>query len=127
MAHAYDAVIPLFLTDDSHDACLIGSGVLVLIEADYFLLTAARVTDHLDGHRFLLIPGEDRMIQVAGGFAQLGRAGERDEKASSLDIAYYHLERSFVKRLANHYHPIAKPEIGMLNQVLDGDLYTLAG
>ena len=46
------------------------------------LLTAAHVTDHLDGHHFLFIPGEDRIIHVEGGFAQLGRAAERDEKAS---------------------------------------------
>jgi len=91
------------------------------------LLTAAHVTDHLDGHHFLFIPGEDRIIQVEGGFAQLGRATERDEKASSLDVAYYHLERSFVKRLSNCYHPIAKSGIGMLDQTLNGDLYSLAG
>ena len=91
------------------------------------LLTAAHVTDHLDGHHFLFIPGEDRIIQVEGGFAQLGRATERDEKASSLDVAYYHLERSFVKRLSNCCHPIAKSGIGMLDQTLNGDLYSLAG
>ena len=127
MAHPYDAVIPLFLANDPDDVCLVGSGVLVLLEAEYFLLTAAHVTDHLDGHHFLFIPGEDRIIQVEGGFAQLGRAAERDEKASSLDVAYYHLERSFVKRLSNCYHPIAKSGIGMLDQALNGDLYSLAG
>jgi hypothetical protein len=127
MAHPYDAVIPLFLANNPGEVCLVGSGVLVLIEEEYFLLSAAHVTDHLDGHHFLFIPGEDRIIQVDGGFAQLGRAGERDEKASLLDVAYYHLERSFVKRLSKSYHPIAKAEIGMLDQALDGDLYSLAG
>ena len=127
MAHPYDAVIPLFLANDPDDVCLVGSGVLVLLEAEYFLLTAAHVSDHLDGHHFLFIPGEDRIIQVEGGFAQLGRAAERDEKTSSLDVAYYHLERSFVKRLSNCYHPIAKSGIGMLDQALNDDLYSLAG
>ena len=53
MAHPYDAVIPLFLANDPDDVCLVGSGVLVLLEAEYFLLTAAHVTDHLDGHHLI--------------------------------------------------------------------------
>src|SRR6266567_5846165 len=127
MTHPYDAVVPLFLANDPDEVCLVGSGVLVLVEKEYFLLTAAHVTDHLDGHHFLFIPGEDRIIQVEGGFAELGRTGERDEKASSLDVAYYHLERSFVKRLSTSYHAITKSGIRMLDQALDGDLYSLAG
>jgi hypothetical protein len=127
MAHAYDAIVPLFLSSESDELCLVGSSVLVVIEEEYFLLTAAHVTDHVDESHFLFTPGNDHIIQVEGKFAQLGRAGERDEKASALDVAYYRLEQSFIERLSESYRPIDMAGIDMLDRALGRDLYSLAG
>jgi hypothetical protein len=104
----------------------IGSGVLLQIKDEVFLLTAAHVTDASETGT-LLLPGRDGITLICGHFAHIPvpRGGKRsDDKA---DIAYFRLSEDLRTNLDPSLLILTRDDILLCDQLLDGDLYTFAG
>src|SRR3989338_3306676 len=88
-----DAVCPIFLeTEGTGEVELIGSGVLLKIYDELYLLTAAHVTDAQQyGH--LLVPGRDGLTGVGGHFAHLAVSPGATRSDDCVDIAYFRLDK----------------------------------
>lgn len=115
------------LNVDTEDVTPVGSCVLVQIGHEHFLPTAAHATDQAVNDYVIVIPVERRLAEIQGHFAQLGRLGERDDKACSLDISYFHLDRQFADRIRPDYFPILGDAVHNLDAAAPGDLYSIAG
>jgi hypothetical protein len=120
MADAYNSILPMFLLNvDTEDVTPVGSCVLVQIGHEHFL-RAAHVTDQAVNDYVIVIPVERRLAEIQGHFAPLGRLGERDDKACSLDISYFHLERQFADRIRPDYSPILGDAVHNLDTAAAG-------
>jgi hypothetical protein len=127
-SHPFDAVIPLFKQgQSSDDLAATGSCVWVDIEGEQFLLTAAHVTDARIAGDILLVPAGEQLAPPDGTFVQLGKHGLRDKRSLAVDAAYFHISSGFADRLKPRYSPISRRRIDMMDEVREGDLYSIAG
>jgi len=105
----------------------IGSGVLLQIKDEVFLLTAAHVTDALETGT-LFLPGRGGIITpICGHFAHIPvpKGGKRsDDKA---DIAYFRLSEDLRTNLDPSLLILTRDDILLCDHLLEGDLYTFAG
>jgi hypothetical protein len=104
----------------------VGSGILLQIKSEIFLLTAAHVTDTLqDGT--LHIPGKQRITPVSGMFAHIPVPRMASRSDDTADIAYFRLSKELREKLHPSLPIMTRDDIFILDQTLEGDLYTFAG
>ena len=123
----YKAVCPIFLDhNDRTKTEQIGSGVLLQIATEKFLLTAAHVTD-LQKEGALLIPGKDGLTQIYGNLAHLAVPRGFKRIDDKMDIAYYRLPRDLAGNLHPDLVPLTRDHLFLSDNMLEGDVYTFVG
>lgn len=127
-SHLLAAVSPVFYKDgEQPELAQVGSGVLLRIGPEVFLLTAAHVTDYSKTGT-LYIPFADGISPIFGElvFNNLrGNATSReDDKA---DIGYYKLAEKLREKLDPSLQPIAVNDLLLTNDLEEGDLFTFVG
>jgi hypothetical protein len=83
-------IIPLYGTNDRRERYVIGTGVLLRIQNDGFLITAAHVLDeNRRAQTNIEIPGDGRLVPIDGQTmtTPLPSSGRRDSRFAFFDIA----------------------------------------
>ncbi len=118
-------VVPIFgSVRNSLD--LVGSGVLVKIGNETFVLTASHVTDHRKDFD-LMIPGNSSLIGMGGYFAdtKLPSTGRRlDDR---YDTAYFRLDDEVARDIHPDFHALGPAEVDSRDVTKKGDAYTMIG
>ena len=122
-----DSVCPVFRTNkDFFNMSHIGSGVLVDLGNESFLLTAAHVTDQrLDG--ILHIPTCAGIEPIRGFFADFVPFLSKTRDGDKGDTSYYRLDRQFRETLHSSLRPLSITDLDLDDQLHDGDLFTFVG
>jgi hypothetical protein len=123
-----DAICPVFhLQGDNFNSMQqVGSGVLVRIADETFLLTAAHVLDHqANGHLF--IPGSDGITSLYGYHAYTKPPGMTSREDDKGDIGYYKLPPPLREGLDPMLKPVGMDDLLLTDYLEDGDLFTFAG
>ena len=97
-------VVPLYGTDERKQRYVIGSGVLVCIQQDGFLVTAAHVLDeHLRAQTNIEVPGRGALMPLSGQAIKtpLPQSGRRED--DPLDIGVVPLPPELVDDLLAHF------------------------
>lgn len=120
-----ESVCPLFVAaGECGNVDHIGSGVLVDIHGQWFLLTAAHVTDHPGN---ILLPGRQGLTPVDGYFSHLAVPKGRTRNLDTLDIAYFRLNEAMHSVLEERVRPIRRDGALLFETKMEGDLYTFCG
>jgi hypothetical protein len=103
----YDCLVPVFLrTDVPRRLQQFGTAVFAESQSDFFLFTAAHVTDDR-AQGDLLVPTRDGLSPIEGYLAYVDLLPEDTRREDHIDIAYYRLSREFAKELAHHFTAIS--------------------
>jgi hypothetical protein len=122
-----NAVMPIFLTDNFNENVeQIGSGVLIEIGEEIYLLTAAHVTDWRD-KGILCIPGKSGIKPIAGHVVSLEMPTKIDRQNDKVDISYFRLSHDLAQDLHDEAKPIVREDMNLTESLIEGDLYTFAG
>lgn len=122
-----DCVWPVFCVAHESDRMeQVGSGVLLRISDEVFLLTAAHVADER-GSGNLFLPGRGEIVPVSGHFAHIlvPKGGKRaDDK---IDVAYFRLSEDLRTNLDPSLRVLIRDDVLLHDQLFEGDCYTFAG
>ena len=104
----------------------IGSGVLLRLFDEIFLLTCAHVTDSSeDGD--LYIPGRKQIVPINGHLSHSQMPTGTSRETDRLDMAYYRLARDLQSNIDARFHPIEPECIDPHDRPRERDLYTFVG
>lgn len=122
-----DAVFPVFCMKDKNSPLeQIGSGVVVEIGDDLFMLTAAHVTDHgEDG--LLYMPVQDGIESISGGFSHNPVPSDSSRSEDNADMAYYHLTSEWRQKLHPSIKPVGVGDLLLTDDMETGNLFTYVG
>jgi hypothetical protein len=122
-----NSICPVFLTNkDFLSMNHIGSGVLIELGSELFLLTAAHVTDQrLDG--ILHIPTCLGIEPICGFFADFVPFLSKTRASDKGDTSYCRLDRKFRETLHPSLRPLSITDLDLDDQLHDGDLFTFVG
>jgi hypothetical protein len=127
MPNTEQSVCPIFVERSQPGVVeQIGSGVLVEIHGELFLLTAAHVTDYEDLGR-MLVPGTQGLIAPHGYFAHLAVAAGGKRLNDKIDIAYYRLDQEILNDLYPKFKPLEREDVALFDSLTEGDIYTFSG
>jgi hypothetical protein len=121
------AVCPIFRTDKQH--CFmthIGSGVLLRLGDETFLISAAHVTDHNKSH-ILHIPGNNGITPINGYFADSLPFLSKTRADDKGDTSYYRLAPELAESLDFSLKPLGIADLELDDSLADGDLFTFVG
>jgi hypothetical protein len=122
-----EAVCPLFwMSHENEKMEQIGSGVLVQLHEELFLLTAAHVTDASETGD-LYMPAEEKLVPVNGHFAHNPAPSGSKRNVDQLDIAYFCLSPELRAALHRTFRPICPNEIDPFDEPSIHDYYTFVG
>jgi hypothetical protein len=120
------AVCPIFLSRDGLSPEQVGSGTLLRIGDEIFVLTAAHVTD-MQVTGALCIPTVEGISPLTGHFSHNPPPDGRTRYNDVEDMAYYRLD----PRLRDHLHaslcPFGVSDLQLSDDLEDGDLFTFVG
>jgi hypothetical protein len=125
-SRALHAIIPIALRQhNSTKTEVIGSGVIVQIHNETFLLTAAHVLDReSDGD--LLVPGKLYFSPLAGHFFKLKPPASGRREDDKFDVAYCCLDNGLRSNLHSNCAVLERPDCSF-EKATTPKLYTLAG
>jgi len=121
-----DSVIPIFHEDfQTEKINQIGSGVLILFRAYYFILTAGHVIDEQkSGH--LLIPGVTRHLTgIRGRFSHFNPIIDR--KNDLVDVGYFKLETDFGLELSKVFEVVTEQDMFLAPEYAEDTIFSLCG
>ncbi|QDU15833.1 hypothetical protein CA11_36610 [Gimesia maris] len=118
------AVLPVFTEDFiSSNLKHIGSGVLLRIGNELFVLTAAHVIDH----GTIFMPAVDEIEQITGGFS-FNPIPEHGSRAKDpIDIGYIHLSNDWLRKLHPEIKPLSVDDLLLIDELETGDIFTFVG
>lgn len=105
---------------------LIGSSVLIKIDHETYLLTAAHVTDFNETHE-LMIPGKDSLIHLSGYLADIKLPSSGRRADDRYDIAYYKLDHDVVLHLHPDFSTVVPEDVDLMDVAAESDAYSLIG
>lgn len=104
----------------------LGSGVLLRLKEEVFLLTVAHVTDEMD-RGSLLIPGREEIVPIDGFRSHVPLPVGSTRAADKIDIAYLRLSEQSRLDVHSDFEPLEWNNLGIFDTLCEGDLYTFAG
>ena len=123
----YECIVPIFVIHYKNDDCEhIGSGVLIEIHGEVFLLTAAHVLD-CRAHGTLSIPTQDGITSITGHVASICPSNIKVGQKDKLDIAYFKLNHNLVKKLDSRFTPLQRDGCHLTDNLQADDTYTFSG
>lgn len=126
--HIQDAVFPVFAAgSQSEPLDHIGSGVVIKIGNELFVLTAAHVTDYAQGDGAIFMPAAEGIEQMTGGlsFNPVPVHGSRDDDIG--DMGYYHLSDEWRTKLHPSIKPLSLNDLLLTDELETGDIFTYVG
>lgn len=121
------AVCPIFWMPHEIDRMeQIGSGVLLELFDEVFLLTSAHVTDASETGD-LYIPGRQQIVPIEGHSAHNPVPLNGDRKDDRLDFAYYRLSTDLKFNLHDSFQPIRAQDVDPFDRPNERDYYTFVG
>lgn len=117
------AVIPIFRVRQNRFPESVGSGILMTIGDNLFLISAAHVLDCPDP---LLIPCDDRLVELRGS-GRISVSPESGRKNDLHDSGFICIEPTLAARLLDSSYCLSAGEIEMSDETEDGDLYVFSG
>ena len=118
-----EAVIPIFRMRRDIFPESVGSGILLKIGDNLFLISAAHVLDCPDP---LLIPCDGRLVELQGS-GRISVPPESGRKNDLHDSGFICIEPALAARLVNSGYCLSAGEIEMSDETEDGDLYVFSG
>jgi hypothetical protein len=121
------AVCPIFW-EPRHSDCLeqIGSGVLIKLYDEVFLLTAAHVTDEGENGD-LYVPGREQIVSLSGHLSYNPPLAGESRKSDKFDIAYFHLSEDLRGNLDTNFLPLDSESVNPFDRPNEKDFYTVVG
>jgi len=120
------AVFPIFRENAAEEKEHEGSGVLLEIGDELFVLSAAHVFDHAEGSP-LYMPAADQLDQMHGSISQgvMPECGSR--KDDRVDMAYYRLATEWKHKLHPDITPASIFDLLLTDVVETGNVHTFCG
>lgn len=108
----WDEMCPIFIEDDG-SYTHIGTGVLVDIWNNIYLLTAAHVIDHLYiKKKELYMPNNDgRFIKIDGDLFHDHLTWNQKREDDTIDFSYYKLKEEMVLNITKNFKPLNEKQI----------------
>lgn len=122
-----DAVCALFFVPHEKERMeQVGSGVLISLFDDIFLLTAAHVTD-LKATGELYIPGRSQIVPINGHFAHNPIPSGSKRTEDRLDSSYFRLALDLRANLHQSIRPLLPDDLDPFDRPSERDYYTFVG
>jgi hypothetical protein len=96
-----NTIIPILGSTEQGQPCPVGSGILLGVGKERFLITAAHVLDE-NKITTLYLPGNAELIELSGQSRQ-SKPPENNRDLDTLDTAYIHLSGDIVSRINQGY------------------------
>jgi hypothetical protein len=119
------SICPIF-RENGNKAEQFGSGVLINISGEIFILTAAHVLDESDSCD-LLIPGKKSLIFPSGFFVRGPNPISGKRIDDHIDLAYIHLSKEIADDLNDDLIPLNNKDFDCSDVSNEGDAYSLIG
>lgn len=127
MKNELDSVCPIFVCyKASNKIEQIGSAVLLEIEGQMFLLTAAHVADWRDKGE-LCIPTEKGIEGIEGHIASMNVPKGVSRNKDKIDMAYFCLSEALVKKLHRSFLPLTMDDCWLTDNTQPKDIYSFSG
>lgn len=121
------SVVPIFFASEGRQNFeQIGSGVLLSLGGEVFLLTVAHITDRLE-EGTLLVPGRNGIIPANGHSSYVPKPTAGGRASDRIDIAYLRLAPETMSELHPGFSPLSWQDLGIFETLHEGDLYTFVG
>jgi hypothetical protein len=120
------SVVPVFRDSNTDELEHAGSGVVLAIGDELFVLSAAHVFDDaINGN--LYIPAVENIEAMHGGISHgvMPTSGQR--KDDRVDVAYFHLGKEWGDKLHPAFSPLTVDDLLLTDSVQTGNLHTFAG
>lgn len=106
---------------------VIGTGVFIQIQNDYFLVSASHVLNELENLRIPMENGTKEMLKP-GGILWLHELDKlNDGETDPIDVAFLHLDKESVEHILEFYKFLQEEDIAMEHQFTDQPYYTFLG
>ncbi|MEX2206661.1 MAG: hypothetical protein WEF50_10585 [Myxococcota bacterium] len=122
------SVCPIFVAPNNRPNVLqpLGSGVLLSLGDETFVLSAAHVVDTLDWGA-LMLPGVSGFVEFGGNFHRRPMEPGKSRNEDAIDFAFLRLAPETVAELSPEFRPLGWQDLGLFETLGEGDLYTFAG
>ena len=123
-----DAVVPIFAEENSNSVPQqVGSGVLLKIGNELFVLTAAHVMDFCEGDGALLMPSSEGIVPMHGSVSYTPVPEGCNRSSDKADLAYFHLDNEWQTTLHPDFVPLGVDDLLLTDSLLPGELFTFVG
>ncbi len=126
MRDIFDSICPIFFERNEDIVEQVGSGVLVRISDEIFLLTAAHVVDWSE-RGALCIPSNAGIVPIEGFVVSVETPKGVTRSKDKIDLAYYKLSKSLAASLHQSLHPLERSNLWLTDNTLNDDIYTFSG
>lgn len=126
MENELSSVCPIFIRYSNGKSEQVGSGVLLQLENDIFLLTAGHVIDWME-QGTLCIPCNDGISSITGYISSIYAPMSIDRNDDKLDIAYFKLDDDLVTKIHKDFIPITRDECWVTDSSQESDIYSFSG
>jgi hypothetical protein len=118
------ATVPLYGRSERNELELLGSGVLLRVENEVFLLTARHVLDALPTQSRYIAVGDN--VNILDAVYSSTKSLEEGREYDPFDLAYFHLGSSLVGKLGSN-KPISMNDLDLENYSTSGQVYLIIG
>lgn len=109
-----NTIIPILGSTERGQPCAVGSGILIGVGNERFLITAAHVLDE-NKITTLYLPGNSELVELSGPSRQ-SKPPEHNRNLDRFDTAYIHLSGDIVSRI-NQVYWFLPPQLVDMNDV----------
>lgn len=125
--HLLRSVVPIFSATPNTQIQHIGSGVLVKIGDELFVLTAAHVIDDGGPQYDLYMPAAEGIEQVTGNFCLSRASSGVSQVEVKSDIGYCRLSRNWNDKLHSSIQPLGVDDLLLTDDIETGNIFTFVG
>jgi hypothetical protein len=120
------AICPVFRENEAGELEQFGSGVLVCIADQHFLVSAAHVFDSFRSYS-ILIPGREHLIEISGEYSVTPLPEDGMRENDEIDIGYFHFKGGLESELHASLLFLDGADCNATDFTQDGDAYTVIG
>lgn len=120
------SVVPIFHENAASELEQVGSGVILRIEDELFVLSAAHVFDRREGSA-LFMPAESHVAQMTGTTMHSPPENGDARKNDRFDLAYMRLDSSWHHQLHEDTTPVELEDCDFRDEAYTGNLYSFCG
>lgn len=113
-----------FITLEDNNPKPCGTGVFVEIESNYFMLTAAHVTDEIE---IYVRTGKNDILKLGGDFICNRVANQDERKKDKYDIAIVKLDDVSYNKIKDIFDFIPKEQLGINHMDIQSPQYSVVG